>query len=66
MAIIWTIVVLIVAVLFLIAVVRWYRRPEPSTSVDVTPSQPPADAEAEGMRVVEPGEIAPGSGQHSD
>lgn len=66
MATIWTIVALTIAVLFLIAVVRWYRAPGPSTSVDVTPTSPPADAGAEGMRVVEPGEIAPGSEQHSD
>lgn len=65
MATIWTILALIVAFLFLVAVVRWYRRPGPSTSVDVTPSQPPADAEAEGMRVAEPGEITPGSEQNS-
>lgn len=66
MTTIWTALALIVAVLFLIAVVRWYRRPEPSTSVYMTPSQPPADAEAEGMRAAEPGEIAPGPKQHSD
>lgn len=66
MATIWTILALIVAVLFLIAVVRWDRRPGPSSSVDVTPSSPPADAGAEGMKVAEPGEITPGSEQHSD
>ncbi len=65
MATIWTIVVLIVAVLFLIAVVRWYRRSEPSTRVDATPSSPPADAGTEGMRVAEPGEIAPGPEENS-
>lgn len=66
MATIWTTLALIVSVFFLIAVVRWDRRPGPSTDVDVTPSQPPADAEAEGMRVVEPGEMAPGSGQRAN
>lgn len=66
MASIWTTLALIVAVLFLVAVVWWDQRPGPSTSVDVTPSQPPADAGSEGMRVAEPGEIAPGSEQHAD
>lgn len=66
MTAVWTILALTVAVLFLVAVVRWGRRLGPSTSVDVTPSQPPADAGAEGMRVAEPGEITPGSEEDSD
>lgn len=65
MAALWTTLALIAAVLFLVAVVWWDRRPGPSTSVDVTPSQPPADAEAEGMKVAEPGGITPGSEQDS-
>lgn len=65
-ATIWTALALIVSVFFLIAVVRWDQGPGPSTGVDRTPSQPPADAEAEGMRVPEPGEIAPGPKQHSN
>ena len=66
MATIWTTLALIVSVFFLVAVVRWDRRPGPSSDVDVTPSRPPADAGAEGMRVAEPGEIAPGPKQSSD
>lgn len=66
MATIWMTLALIVSVLFLAAVVWWDRRPGPSTSVDGTPSQPPADAEAERMRVAEPGGITPGPKQHSN
>ena len=61
MASIWTILALVVAVLFLIAVVWWDTRSGPSTSVEVTPSSPPADAGSEGMRVAAPGDITPGS-----
>lgn len=65
MATFWTALALMVSVFFLIAVVRWDRRPGPSND-DVTPSQPPADAGAEGMRVAGRGEIAPGSEQRSN
>lgn len=65
MTTLWTVLALIVSILFLVAVVRWDRRPGPSTGVDVTPIRPPADAEAEGMRVAEPGGVAPGPEQDS-
>lgn len=59
-ATVWIALAILVVVVFIAMVVWWDRTPGPSTDNDTTPTQPPADPGAEGMRVTEPGDITTG------
>lgn len=62
----WSILLLVLGVATVFAIVKLAIGNKPWSRNSVEPSSPPADAESEGMRVMEPGEISPGAPDKND
>ena len=57
----WSLLLVVLGVLALVAGVRLATGNKPWSDDSVEPTSPPAGPGAEGMRVPEPGEISPGA-----